>query len=300
MSPFSKILLTRAPTSPEPSYTGPLGVHVILKVTHLASLLPPHNAEREVRILRKAAGPNVIELWDSIYDGRGNLVLVLPFLPLSLEYFVGVPGKMGGRERDGVKRCLGDMFRGLAHIHSMGVIHRDVKPGNILLASRGGPAYLADFGIAWSPTDPVSEPADKKITDVGTTCYRPPEVLFGSTTYDSSYDLWAAGCVVAEVLSGKGEPLFDSGDLGTDLRLVQSIFESLGTPNKEIWPELAIMPDWGRLNFHERPRKSWTDLLPNASSVEMDLVDRLVQYPGGKRLKADMVGDFLFDKYSSS
>jgi serine/threonine protein kinase len=195
-------------------------------------MVAPHNSEREVRILRRTAGPNVIALWESFYDGAGHLVLVLPFLPLTLEQIIHE-----GRPFDvGTKACLKDLFKALAHIHSIGVIHRDVKPSNILLDSPDGPALLSDFGIAWSPTDPASEPPNKKITDVGTTCYRPPEVLFGSTAYDTSFDLWAAGCVVAEVIRGDGKPLFESGDLGTDLTLVLSIFQSLGTPNAEVWP----------------------------------------------------------------
>lgn len=113
-----------------------------------------------------------------------------------------------------------------------------------------GPAFLADFGIAWSPDDQASEPFDQKITDVGTTCYRPPELLFGHKAYGPEIDLWAAGCVVAECvrggLGGIEEPsvkvgeaewtLFDAGELGSELALVKSIFETLGTPGDETWP----------------------------------------------------------------
>lgn len=97
-------------------------------------------------------------------------------------------------------------------------------------------AVLADFGIAWHATDPSSESADNKITDVGTTSYRAPELLFGLSNYDHTIDLWAAGCVAAEVLSRPHESLFDAGELGSDLALINSMFQKLGTPHAERWP----------------------------------------------------------------
>ena len=86
------------------------------------------------------------------------------------------------------------------------------------------------------PGDEGSEPADSKITDVGTTSYRPPELLFGHAAYEESLDMWAAGCVVAEAVTQSGSTIFDSGPLGSELALIQSIFKTLGTPTLSIWP----------------------------------------------------------------
>lgn len=93
-----------------------------------------------------------------------------------------------------------------------------------------------DFGIAWKDGDKGSEPAGQKITDVATTCYRAPEILFGFRGYGVALDLWAAGCVVAEAVTVGHKQLFDSGPVGSDLSLIQSIFVTLGTPDEEIWP----------------------------------------------------------------
>ena len=141
------------------------------------------------------------------------------------------------------------------------------------------------------PGDAASEPADKKITDVGTTCYRPPELLFGHTAYGCSLDLWAAGCMVAECLTSK--TLFDAGALGSELALIQSIFQTLGTPNDNIWPEAKGFPDWGKMQFVEFPPKTWEEILPGADGVASDFVRKLVKYQSSERSKASKVSFIL-------
>lgn len=178
------------------------------------------------------------------------------------------------------------------------MIHRDVKPSNILV-SESGTSVLADFGIAWHASDPASEPADEKITDVGTTAYRPPEILFGWKSYGPELDMWAFGCVVAECFMAPQEEdietFFNAGDLGSELRLVGSIFGKLGTPTTETWPEAKQFPDFGKILFHVFPTKSWEELLPGASIEVRDLVGRLLVYEGSKRLNAkDAVAHEIF------
>ncbi len=210
----------------------PEGKLVALKVTNPSTMHPPHDSEREARILRKASSSHVIPLLDCFRFSGDRFVLVFPFQSTDLEQLLHA----GPLSEQQAKSCLRDLFEALDHIHSKGIIHRDVKPSNILLDRVDGPAYLADFGIAWCPDDPASEPVDRKITDVGTTSYRPPELLFGHTAYDVKLDMWAAGCVVAEVVTSSKGSLFDSGPLGSELALIRSIFMSLGTPTEDIWP----------------------------------------------------------------
>ncbi|KAI9815626.1 MAG: hypothetical protein M1832_005257 [Thelocarpon impressellum] len=262
---------------------GPAGRVVALKVTTPAVMAAPHHSEREARILRELSGaPRVIELLDSFWQAGGRFALVFPFMPRDLEQQL----RQESIDPLHVRWHLRDLFAGLAHLHGQGIIHRDVKPSNILLASTAGPAYLADFGIAWSPRDEASEPADTKITDVGTTCYRAPELLFGHAAYGVSLDLWAAGCVVAEATSSSHAALFDAGPLGSELALIQSIFQKLGTPDKETWPEASSFPDWGKMAFHAFPARSWAELLPDVPEPARDLVARLVRYESGRRLSA--------------
>jgi len=206
-----------------------------LKLTTPSCMSPPHNSLREARLLKLATHENVIHLWGTLQQPGGQFILIFDFMSLTLEDLLDE--KLIGSSQ--LKQYLNDLFSGLAHVHSLGIIHRDIKPSNVLLRSPSGPAYLGDFGIAWKDGDLDSEPTDKKITDVGTTAYRPPELMFGNAAYDSSLDIWAAGCVVAEshlAVNGVRRTLFDAGELGSELALIQSIFKTLGTPNEESWP----------------------------------------------------------------
>lgn len=254
-------------------------------------MVAPHNSEREARILRSIhKHDNITPLLEAFYISGSRYVLAFPFFPFGLDSLLG---KRKLNERH-VKSHLQDMFRGLMHLHDNNIIHRDVKPSNILLKAPDGPAFLADFGIAWSASDPASEEPSEKITDVGTTCYRAPEILFGQKDYDASLDMWAAGCVVAEAVNPGLKSLFEPGQLGTELALIQSIFMSLGTPNHLNWPSAARCPDWGKMQWKEFDPRPWSDLLPNASTEARALASKLVCYEPAERLTANLALDHPF------
>ncbi|KAL2823114.1 cell division protein kinase [Aspergillus granulosus] len=259
------------------------GTLVALKITVPHLLEAPHDAKREVQILRQAASDHVIPLLETFRLDGGRFVMVFPFKRHDLETLLRRDRLTAVQTRS----VLRDMLSALASLHKLGIIHRDIKPANILLDSPNGPAYLADFGIAWHDGSVEVEPADKKITDVGTTCYRPPEVLFGFKGYGTAVDLWAAGCVVAEAVAVGHQQLFDAGPVGSDLSLIQSIFTTLGTPDKDTWPETESLPDWGKIEFYRYPAKRWDEILPGASSNGRDLVSKLICYESSQRISAE-------------
>ncbi|OOQ90791.1 putative cell division protein kinase (Ctk1) [Penicillium brasilianum] len=254
-----------------------------VKITVLHLMAAPHDVHREARLLREAASPHVIPLVETFNLDGDRLALVFPFLRYDFAQLLRRDMVTATQTRS----ILCDMFRALEYIHKLGIIHRDIKPSNILMSSADGPAKLADFGISWKEGDPGSEPSDQKITDVGTTSYRAPEVLFGYKAYGTALDLWAAGCVVAEAITvGHGE-LFDSGPVGSDLSLIHSIFSTLGTPDDQIWPDVEVLPDWGKVEFYTVPAQPWEDILPAVSSNGRDLARRLLRYQSSERLSAD-------------
>ncbi len=224
-----------------------------LKLTTPSQSQPPHNPKREARILDSLSHPNIIPLLSThtLPTTPSSLLLVFPFQPLDLSSLLQKNEPLSRKQQANI---IKDIFAALSYLHDRKIIHRDIKPTNILLSTPNGPALLADFGTTWAPPSLSSsysseEPSGQKITDVGTTCYRAPELLFGKKNYGCEIDLWAAGCVVAEIVMAgrkgqagrdRGEQeawtLFDAGALGSELALVKSIFETLGTPNEEIWP----------------------------------------------------------------
>lgn len=255
---------------------------VALKVTHPSSMGAPHDSVREARILRECSHEHVVQLIESFHEPGGRFVLVFPFLRQDLENLM----RSGSLSKAQATMVFRGLFDALTYIHSRGIIHRDVKPSNILLRNMTGPAYLADFGIAWSPNDRDSEPADSKITDVGTTSYRPPELLFGHQAYDTSLDMWAAGCVVGEMMKSDHYPLFDAGPLGSELGLIKSIFTTLGTPNDQTWPSAQRYPDWNKMRFQQFEAKTWNEILPGAPADALDFVSKTVCYESTQRLTA--------------
>ena len=205
---------------------------VAVKVTVPHLLGAPHDSRREAQLLREAVSPHVIDLVETFELSEGRLVLVYPFMRRTFEQLLHQETVTASQ----VRSHLRDLFRALAHVHALGIIHRDVKPANLLVDSPAGPAYLADFGVAWQEGVGSSEPSDSKIIDVCTTRYRPPEILFGCRSYTSAVDIWSAGCVVAEAICTGHQPIFDCGPEGSDLAVIHSMFTKLGTPDSATWP----------------------------------------------------------------
>lgn len=259
---------------------------VALKLITETHNVEPHNPGREVRILQQMSHPSIITLSETFRDQESRLVMTFPFMPLTLAKVIG----SGNVPRELTRNTFRDLFSALAYLHEKGVIHRDIKPSNLLLASPTGPAYLSDFGTAWHPTlSIIDEPAHHKVLEVGTTCYRAPETLFGNRSYGTSLDMWESGTMFVECLRNPPSPLFESRDTsedGNQLGLILSMFKTLGTPTKEIWPEAVKFTtppfEW----YQTFPGKSWDELLPNVEEELKDLVTKLVCFESGQRLTA--------------
>ncbi|KAL7900477.1 serine/threonine protein kinase, CMGC group [Trichoderma sp. SZMC 28014] len=254
-----------------------------LKVIVAHQNLEPHNPLREIKILQ-TLNPPCIPLVETFRDQEQRLVLVFPYMPLTLADLLDK--SPSGLEPSHIRSIFTDALHALQSIHAHGIIHRDIKPSAILLASPSGPAHLSDFGTAWHPEfSSSSEPPASKILDIGTGPYRAPEVLFGNKSYSPAVDMWALGTMLAETIRSPPAPLFESRPVhedGNQLGLILSIFKTLGTPTPETWPEAKEFRVTPFELWTVFPQREWEVILPHVDAGFRDAVARLVRYDGSR------------------
>uniref|UniRef100_UPI00358E4AB4 cyclin-dependent kinase 14-like n=1 Tax=Myxine glutinosa TaxID=7769 RepID=UPI00358E4AB4 len=174
---------------------------------------------------------------------------------------------------------LFQLLRGLAFIHAQRILHRDLKPQNLLIGDNGQ-LKLADFGLARSK----SVPSHTYSNEVVTLWYRPPDVLLGSTDYSTSLDMWGVGCIFVEMI--QGSPAFPGiKDVQDQL---ERIWMVLGTPTEESWPGITSLPNFKSDYYPQyEPNKlgvTWSKLLLTRHMEH--LVSGLLQACPKQRLSA--------------
>ena len=194
-----------------------------------------------------------------------------------------------------VRHLLYQMLCGLSYMHSANILHRDMKTAN-LLVDRNFNLQICDFGLARfsSPgheydcegstgSVPEADGGPPPLTElVVTLWYRAPE-LVADSHYNSSIDLWAVGCIFAEMLLRR--PLFPGRD---HLHQLQLITDIMGTPTET--DIRTIRGAYARKVLRSlpyRPPKSWRSVFPNASSEAIDLIQKLLVFDANKRLTAE-------------
>ena len=208
-----------------------------------------------------------------------------------------------------LRSCMYQIFSGLLYIHQNWVVHRDLKPANIMVTSAGA-IKIGDLGLArlfYKPLH-ILFSGDKVVVTIW---YRAPELLLGSRHYTPAIDLWAVGCIFAELLSLR--PIFKGEEAKQDSKKavpfqrnqMGKIGEILGLPKKSDWPLLPAMPEYPNLqtvSIHNpsvnRPiglEKWFRSTIQNnnyggASPPDdsaLDLLKKLLEYDPLKRLTAE-------------
>ncbi|XP_038644485.1 cyclin-dependent kinase 15-like, partial [Scyliorhinus canicula] len=158
-------------------------------ISYLVAFLLP-----AASLLKGLKHSNIVLLHDIIHT-QETLTFVFEYVQTDLaQYMTQHPG---GLHTHNVKLFLFQLLRGLAYIHHCHILHRDLKPQNLLI-SCVGELKLADFGLARAK----SVPSQTYSSQVVTLWYRPPDILLGATDYSMALDIWGAGCIFIEMVEG--------------------------------------------------------------------------------------------------
>ncbi|XP_068670121.1 cyclin-dependent kinase 5-like [Montipora capricornis] len=236
----------------------------------------PSSALREICILKELKHKNIVRLHDVMHSER-RLTLVFEYCDQDLKkYFDSCQGEVDPAV---VKSFMFQLLRGLAFCHSCNVLHRDLKPQNLLI-NKDGELKLADFGLARAFGIPVRCYS----AEVVTLWYRPPDVLMGAKLYSTSIDMWSAGCIFAEIANG-GRPLFPGSDVDDQLR---RIFKVLGPPNEDSWPNASKLPEYKDFSYlQSNGTVSLAVVVPKLSTAGRDLLQKLLVLNPAHRLSAE-------------
>jgi len=235
----------------------------------------PSTAVREISILKQLQHPNIVQLIEVIHT-ETSLTLVFEYLDQDLKNYLDACGEKGIDDYT-IKSFLFQLLQGIGYCHKHRVLHRDLKPQNLLI-NMEGELKLADFGLARGFGIPV-----KKYThEVVTLWYRPPDVLMGSTKYSTQVDIWGVGCIFAEMVTGR--PLFCGS---SDQDQLVKIFKIMGTPTRSEWPAMADLPEYKNVETYPRYEgKKLKAVLPRLSKTGLDLIERMLQADPQKRITA--------------
>ncbi|XP_013362374.1 PREDICTED: cyclin-dependent kinase 16 isoform X5 [Chinchilla lanigera] len=241
----------------------------------------PCTAIREVSLLKDLKHANIVTLHDIIHTEK-SLTLVFEYLDKDLKQYLDDCGNVINMHN--VKLFLFQLLRGLAYCHRQKVLHRDLKPQNLLINERGE-LKLADFGLARAKSIPTKTYSNEVVT----LWYRPPDILLGSTDYSTQIDMWGVGCIFYEMATGR--PLFPGSTVEEQLHF---IFRILGTPTEETWPGILSNEEFKTYNYPKYRAEALLSHAPRSpcpcgrlDSDGADLLTKLLQFEGRNRISAE-------------
>lgn len=238
---------------------------------------------REVKILTRLKHENIIELLDIVCEDQMDKLKDLYLVQTLMECDLYKLLRSQKLSDDHVCYFTYQILRGVKYIHSSNVLHRDLKPPNLLLNSNCD-LRICDFGLA-RIADPEYDHTGALTEYVATRWYRAPEVMLNAKGYSKSMDMWSIGCIVAEMLSNR--PIFPGKNY---LDQIQKIQEVLGTPTQD--ETSFILNPKARAFLESLPnqqRKPWARMYPRAEETPgaFDLLDKLLAFDPRKRITVE-------------
>jgi len=232
----------------------------------------PATSIREISLLKELDHPNIVRLEDVVHV-KNRLCLIFEFIDYDLKKYIdSVKSSINPIL---VKSYVYQLLRSLYFCHTRRILHRDLKPQNLLIDKKGI-LKLADFGLGRA----FSIPLRNYTHEVVTLWYRAPEILLGCKSYSTPIDMWSVGCIFAELVTRK--PLFP-GD--SEIDELFKIFRVLGTPTEATWPEIVTFPDY-KATFPHWGKMRLEDIVPGLDVSGYDLLSQMLTYQPRKRISA--------------
>jgi len=246
---------------------------------------------REIKMLRHLQHANVLSLLDILPPlGRKHewkdVYIVSELMDTDLHYVIHSKQPLSDAH---TRYFLYQILSGMRSVHARNVLHRDLKPGNVLV-NKNCDVKICDFGLARGIAD-SSQTKDLGLTEyVVTRWYRAPELLVENQTYSTAIDVWAVGCIFAEMLGRKA--LFPGTDYLDQLR---RIIDVLGSPSDD---DLAFMTNQQAVAFlralPKRSGKKWQEIFPDISPQASELLSMMLTFNPADRCSME---DALMSRY---
>ncbi|CAG9856462.1 unnamed protein product [Phyllotreta striolata] len=232
----------------------------------------PPTAIREISLLKGLRHSSIVELID-VMQTTDKLYLVFEYLDLDLKKYLD--SLRAPMEAELIRSYMKQLLDALSYLHSHRILHRDLKPQN-LLVDREGHIKLADFGLSRS----FSLPTRTYTHEVITIWYRAPELLLGTKMYCPGIDVWSLGCIMAEMLTRKA--LFPGE---SEIDQMYRIFKIMGTPTEENWEGVSLYPDY-KPTFPKWPAVNLSSIIKFHKQEEEDFLLLMLTYNPAKRKTA--------------
>nr|AAB28423.1 Cdc2D57 product {P element-induced G to R mutation at residue 148} [Drosophila melanogaster, Peptide Mutagenesis, 297 aa] [Drosophila melanogaster]AAP13987.1 cdc2-like kinase [Drosophila melanogaster] len=248
----------------------------------------PSTAIREISLLKELKHENIVCLEDVLME-ENRIYLIFEFLSMDLKKYMDSLPVDKHMESELVRSYLYQITSAILFCHRRRVLHRDLKPQNLLI-DKSGLIKVADFRLGRSFGIPVRIYTHEIVT----LWYRAPEVLLGSPRYSCPVDIWSIGCIFAEMATRK--PLFQ-GD--SEIDQLFRMFRILKTPTEDIWPGVTSLPDY-KNTFPCWSTNQLTNQLKNLDANGIDLIQKMLIYDPVHRISAkDILEHPYFNGFQS-
>lgn len=228
------------------------------------------DAIREIKLLQELEHPNVMKVLE-IFNHEDNINIVMPFMDTDLSDIINSDVVISAAD---VKAYMKMIIQGVDYCHRNWVLHRDLKPGNLLVGP-DGVLKLADFGLAKIYGSPNRELSHQACT----LWYRAPELLLGAKWYGTAADMWSVGCIFGELMLRKAMFPGDS-----EMNQLSVIFGNMGTPQDEDWPDMSSLPQYTK--FGACAGIPLKQRFSAASEDALDLLAQMLHFDPQKRSTA--------------